>query len=428
MTAPRLRPQFRLAELLLLALAAGITVAAALPQAVTGVAAPTVDLRALWPAAALVGIFVAIHLSLSLAARGADPVLLPTVLALMGLGWALNERLAPLLVDRQVFWLLLGALLIGLVAHLPIELRLLQRYRYTWALLGIGLVALTLVGGHSAVAGGPRLWLGVGPLSFQPSEVLKLLLVIFLAGYLEDKRELLSEASSRLGQFRLMPLPYLAPLVVMLGVSLALLAAQRDLGAALLLFTIALGMLYLASSRPVYVIAGLALFLAGAWLMYRYLGIVHTRVEIWWNPWADPSDTGFQLIQSLLALAAGGVMGTGIGLGAPTLIPAVHTDFIFAAVAEEMGIAGATAVLALYALLVARGFRIAVRARSPFQQLLAAGLTFALGVQTLIIVGGVVKLIPLTGITLPFLSHGGTSMLVSAVMVGLLLRVSREPV
>jgi cell division protein FtsW (lipid II flippase) len=160
--------------------------------------------------------------------------------------------------------------------------------------------------------------------------------------------------------------------------------------------------------------------------LYRYLGIVHTRVDIWWDPWSDAPGTGYQLIQGLEALAAGGVIGTGLGLGAPVVVPAVHTDFIFAAVAEELGLAGATAILMLYALVVLRGFRIAVRAKSPFAQLLAAGLTFALAVQTLIIVGGVVKLIPLTGITLPLLSHGGTSMLVSAVMVGLLLRVSLE--
>jgi cell division protein FtsW (lipid II flippase) len=286
------------------------------------------------------------------------------------------------------------------------------------------LVAATLVGGRSLYAGGPALWLGFGSFVFQPSEALKFLLVVFLAGYLADKRELLADASTQIGPLKLPPLPYLAPMGVLLGLSLSLLAVQGDLGAALLLFAISLGMLYLASSRLDYVLVGLAGFGAGAYLMYRQLSVVGTRVEIWLDPWSRAQESGYQLVQSMLALAGGGVMGTGIGFGSPADIPAVHTDFVYAAIVEELGMAGGTAILALYALLAIRGFRIAIVATDPFDRLLAAGLTFAIATQTLIIVGGVVRLIPLTGITLPFLSYGGSSMVVSAISVGLLLRVS----
>lgn len=423
MAPERPRRQFRAAELLLLGLGAGIALVAALPLASAESGA---GLAALRPALLLIGGFLLLHLALSLVGRGSDEIIVPLVFVLMGLGLALNQRVAPALAGRQAVWLLVGLGILAAASCLPYPLRPLKRYRYSWAILGILLVALTLVAGHGAVAGGPRLWLGIGGLSFQPSEVLKLLLVIFLAGYLEDKREVLSRSNLHLGPLRIMPLPYLAPLAVLLGLSLALLAAQGDLGAGLLLFTIALGMLYLASGRPAFVLAGLALFAAGAWLLYRYFGIVQTRVAIWRDPWADPSGTGYQLIQGLMALAAGGFGGTGLNQGLPTLIPAVHTDFIYAAAAEELGLAGATAILMLYLLLALRGFRVALRAPTVFGQLLAAGLTLALSIQCLIILAGVVKLIPLTGITMPFLSYGGTSVLTSALAVGLILRLSRE--
>lgn len=418
-SAPRLRPS----ELLLLVLSAGValTASAPLPLHEKG----TLGLADLVPVLALIGAFVLLHLSLELAGSRVDPVVLPLLLALMGISLAANLRLAPALADKQWRWLMLGVLALAATLHLPFnERRLLQRYRYTWAVVGILLVAATLVGGRSIQSGGPRLWLGLGGLSFQPSEVLKLLLVVFLAGYLADKRELLSDATTRLGPLRLPPLPYLAPLAVMLGLSLVLLAAQGDLGAALLLFAISLGMLYLASSRLDYVVAGLALFAVGAYVLHGHIAVVATRVSIWRDPWSQAQDAGFQLIQSLMALAAGGVMGAGLGFGSPTSIPAVHTDFVYAAIVEELGLAGAAAVLALYALLVLRGFRIASLTAEPFERLLAAGLTLALAVQTFIIIGGVVKLIPLTGITLPFLSYGGTSVLTSSVGIGLVLRIS----
>jgi cell division protein FtsW (lipid II flippase) len=405
-------------------LASGVTLSAAmlLDLAREGQADPAGLLAPI----GLCALFFLLHLSLVLRGWQADPLFLPCLLVLMGLSLSMQRRLAPALADRQTAWLVVGVIALGLACHLPLPWRSLRRYRYTWAALGIALVGFTLVAGRSATPGGPALWLGLGSLSFQPAELLKLLLVVFLAGYLEDRRELLSQAELRIGPLRLMPLAYLAPLGVVLGASLAILGVQGDLGAALLLYAITLGMLYLASLRASYVIGGLGLFAFGAWLLHGMLAIVRLRASIWLDPWSDAHDSGYQLIQGLMAIAGGGVTGTGIGLGAATSIPAVHTDFVYAAVVEELGLAGASALLLIYALIVLRGLRIAAQLQEPFQQLLAGGLAIALGVQTLVIVGGVIKLIPLTGITLPYLSYGGTSMLTSAVAVGLLLRLSAE--
>ncbi|MCB0215522.1 MAG: FtsW/RodA/SpoVE family cell cycle protein [Caldilineae bacterium] len=414
----------RVDEALLLALAAGVTLAAALPLQL--LQPEGIRAAGLMPPLALIGLFVVLHLALLLRGWRADPIVLPVLLVLMGLSLALQQRLAPALASRQLTWLLLGAAIVGLACHAPLPWRLLRRYRYTWASLGLALVGLTLVFGRSPVSGGPELWLGLGPLVFQPAELLKLLLVIFLAGYLADKQELLVESSIRLGPLRLMPLGYVAPLAVVLGACLALLAVQGDLGAALLLFCTTLGMLYLASLRAAYVVGGLAVFAGGSWLLFERLAIVQQRIALWLDPWSDPQGGGYQLIQALMAIAAGGVTGTGIGLGAPTSIPAVHTDFVYAALVEELGLAGAAALVLLYALLVLRGFRVAILARTPYAQLLAGGLALSLGVQALVIIGGVLRLIPLTGITLPFLSYGGTSIVTSAAAVGLLLRLSAE--
>ena len=231
----------------------------------------------------------------------------------------------------------------------------------------------------------------------------------------------------RLGPLRLPPLPYLAPLGAILGLSLGLLAAQGDLGAALLLYAIALGMLYAASGRLSYVVMGLAAFGAGAAALARITPIVATRVAVWRDPFAQSSDAGYQLVQGLVAIGSGGVLGSGLGLGAPLLVPAVHTDFVYAALVEELGLAVGLGVLVIYAVVVLRGLRIATTAATRFEALLAAGLSFGLALQTFIIIGGVTRLVPLTGITLPFLSYGGTSMVISTASVGLLLAISEPP-
>jgi cell division protein FtsW (lipid II flippase) len=270
---------------------------------------------------------------------------------------------------------------------------------------------------------GAKLWIVLGPVQFQPTEIVKLLLVFFMAAYLDDKRELLA-SHYRLGPLRLPPIPYLLPLALMWGLSLLIVAAQRDFGSALLFFSIFLVMLYVASGRLFYVIAGLAAFFAGSYVIYRVAPHVGDRVTTWLNPWSDPLESGYQIIQSQYALSSGGLFGSGLGYGSPGYVPEIQTDFVFAAIGEELGLLGTLGVLALYLLLTYRGLYIALLAADGFARLVAVGLTTILAAQSLIIIGGVVRLIPLTGITLPFISYGGTSLLTNFILVGLLLYIS----
>jgi cell division protein FtsW (lipid II flippase) len=355
-----------------------------------------------------------------------DPYLLPLVYLLTGWGLALIWRLAPGFGLRQTAWLIVAtAAMLGVVL-LPGDLRWLRRYRYTWLLAGLALTALTLVFGVNPSGFGERLWLGCCGLYLQPAEVLKLLLVAFLAAYLAERRELLFEASPALGRAERSLTSFL-PMLLMWGFSILILFSQRDLGMSTLFFAVFLAMLYLASGRAVYVGAGLALLVLGGVVGYYVFDVVRLRVEAWWNPWADPSGRSYQIVQSLIAIASGGLLGRGPGLGAPTVIPVAHSDFIFAALIEEWGLAGALAAVGLLAALVFRGLHIALRARGAFRQLLAGGLAALIGLQALMIMGGVVKLIPLTGLTLPFMSYGGSSLVTHYLMIGLLLRLSASP-
>lgn len=413
----------RWTEFGLLALASAIALVAYLPLALD----PPGNLRtaALGRPLALIAIIFFVHLGLVLRGRGEDQTLLPLCLCLLGLGLAFTNRLAPALANRQSAWIALGALVLLAVTQAPdYAIQRLQRYRYSWAALGIALVGLTFVAGRSAAPGGPRLWLGTARFGFQPAEGLKLLLVLFLAGYLAERGELLRQTWTRCGRLKLPPLPYIAPLAVMLGLALGLLVAQRDLGAALLLFAIALGMIYAASGRAAYVTIALAMFLAAAYLIRQHVEVVASRFHIWHDPWSDAQGAGYQLVQAAMAMAAGGILGTGLGLGSPTDIPAVHTDFVYAAVVEELGLGGSAALLAVYCLLTLRGLRVAAWAEHAFERWLAVGLSLSLAFQVFVIVGGIVRLIPLTGLTLPFLAHGGTSLVVCCCTVGLLLRLS----
>ena len=305
----------------------------------------------------------------------------------------------------------------------------LRTYKYTWAAAGIALLLLVFVFGSDT--NGARLSLSVGPLSGQPSELLKVILVVFLAGYLSENRALLAEENTRIGPLRLPPLPYLAPMVAMWAIALGIVVVQRDLGAALLFFAVFLALLYVATGRPSYVIGGLILFVAGAFVLYKLFGHVQARVDVWLDPWADPQDTGFQVVQALYAFGRGGILGVGLGAGLPTIggrmpVPAVHTDYPLAAIGEELGLIGLLAVLGLYLVVVSRGLRIAASAHDDFRSLLAAGLALVIGVQAFIIAGGNLKLIPLTGITLPFISYGGSSLLANALVIGLLLVLSDQ--
>jgi cell division protein FtsW (lipid II flippase) len=355
-----------------------------------------------------------------------DPFFLPVVYFLSGWGMLLIWRLAPGFGLRQTLWLGVGtAALVGVVA-MPGDLRWLRRYRYTWLAAGLALTALTLVLGVNPSGQGDRLWLGCCGLYLQPAEILKLLLVVFLASYLSDRREQLFET---MPGWSAAPAPrqslmYFLPMLVMWGFSALILISQRDLGMSTLFFGVFILMLYLASGRWVYVAAGLVLVALAAVLGYYLFDVVRIRVEAWWNPWADPTGRSFQIVQSLIAVAAGGLTGRGPGMGAPGVIPVAHSDFIFAALAEEWGLLAVGGVVTLLALLVARGMRTALQAPTLFGQLLAGGLSGLLGLQALLIMGGVIKLTPLTGLTLPFLSYGGSSLVSAFVLVGLLLKLS----
>lgn len=386
----------------------------------------SVTVGRLQPALLLALLFVLGHLWLCWRLPAADQLLLPIAAGLTGIGELMITRLTPALAYRQLVWVGLGMLALAAGAALVPSVAWLKRYRYSLAALGLALVLLTMVLGVDPNGSGARLWLGFGGVYFQPSELLKVLLVVFFAAYLDEYRELLTYAGPRLGPLRLPPLPYLAPLLAMFGISQAVLIGQHDLGAALLFFGIFLSMLYVASGRVSYVLAGAALFLAGAQLAQALFGVVRLRVAIWLDPWSLADGPGYQLIQALMAFGAGGVFGRGLASGYPEYIPAVHTDFIIAAIGEELGLAGSLATLALYMLLVDRGLRIALASRDSFGTLLATGLTSVVGIQALVILAGTVRLIPLTGITLPLVSYGGSSILANFLLLGLLLRVSVE--
>lgn len=439
------RPRFRRRELGLLAFVAlalyvgSVSLGATQRLAAARLAGDTSHVDMLLPAnagilAAYLGALVAAHLVLVIAGRRTDQILLPTIGLLGGIGLLLMERLPQNLAgslgglaQTQLVWLLVG---VTIMTGLAITVRndaWLRRYKYTWAAVGVGLLLVTFVFGRDI--NGQRLNLQIGPLTGQPSELLKVILVIFLAGYLSENRPLLVEESTRLGPFRLPPLPYLAPMVAMWAVALGIVVIERDLGAALLFFLVFLLLLYVATARASYVLLGAVAAGVGGVAVYELLGYVRTRVDVWLNPFADPLGAGYQIVQALHAFARGGLLGTGLGNGLPTIagrppIPALHTDFPFAALGEELGLVGILAILGLYLVVIERGLRIAASAPDEFRALLAAGLSLVVGVQAFIIAAGNLKLVPLTGITLPFISYGGSSLLANAVVVGLLIALS----
>jgi cell division protein FtsW (lipid II flippase) len=390
-----------------------------------------------------VALLVAAHVALVVSGHRGDQLLLPAVGGMGALGMVMLNRLPQDLAGTSALGIELGMAAtqllwfgVGLVAMLAIAIGLrddgiLRHYKYTWAAIGIGLLAATLLVGYEV--NGARLWINLGPVSVQPGEFLKIVLVIFIAGYLAETRTLLTSARLRIGFLSIPPLPYFLPMLALFAVVMLVVVRLNDLGTALLFFGIFLTMLFVATGRRSYVLIGLLLFVAGSFVAYQLFGHVRARVDIWLDPFADPLGAGFQPVRALYALGRGGVFGEGLGQGLVTLgggltIPFVHTDFIFTAIAEELGLLGAFALLGLAAAVVFRGLRIAALARDDFSGLLAVGLTASLGLQTLIIIGGNTKLVPLTGITLPFVSYGGSSILASFIMVGLLLSISHRSV
>jgi cell division protein FtsW (lipid II flippase) len=437
----QIRPRPRNRETVLLA-AVGVTLfagwmslrAAAPPESAVA------DSSVLIAYLALLG---AIHLAFVLTGRRMDQILLPVVALLGGLSLLLMVRLPQDLVVQdfgglslglgrlQLLWLAVSFTLLAIIAIVVRNDGWLRYYKYTWAAAGIALLLLVFVLGDET--NGARLTLRLGPLAGQPSELLKVILVVFLAGYLADYRSLLARGNLRVGPLSLPPVPYLLPMLAMWGLALLIVIVQRDLGAALLFFTVFLALLYVATQRASYVVLGLVLFVAGSAVLYLLFGHVRTRIDVWLDPFADPAGSGFQIVRALYAFGRGGILGTGLGAGLPQVgnspaIPAIHTDFVFAALAEELGLLGALVILALYLVIAERGLRIAARAADEFRAFLAAGLTLVIVIQAAIIIGGNAKLFPLTGITLPFVSYGGSSLLANAIIVGLLLALSDEGV
>ena len=350
-----------------------------------------------------------------------DPYLWPLFMLLQGWGILLVDRLAPNFAQRQLMWVVVCTAVALAVAIWPRNLRFLRQYRYTWLISGLLLLAATFLFGVNPSGFGAQQWLRlpVLPIYFQPSELLKLLLVVYLASYFADREELLKLDGRR-------TLPYLAPLLLMWGFCMMLLVWQRDLGAATLFFILFITLLYLATGERLYVWSGLGLLAAAAVFAYYTFDVVTLRVDAWWNPWPEADNRAFQIVQSLYALANGGLLGRGIGQGFPSYIPVVHSDFALAAMVEEWGAVGGLTAVACFALLTQRGLWVALHTPRPFRRYLAAGITILFTTQALLIMGGVTKLLPLTGVTLPFVSYGGSSLFVSSLMAGLLLHLSSE--
>ena len=378
-----------------------------------------------YPAAAA-AVFIILHVALRFLLPMADGLILPLAAGLTFLGLVMIERLDPRLAPEQLLWITVAAATFVLVVLLLRNYEMLARYKYTLGIAALALLALPMLLGTEV--NGAKLWLKIGPMSFQPSELAKVLLVIFLAAFFAEKHELLSISTHRVLGIPVPEIKFFVPLLAMWGVCVLMMIFQKDLGSSLLFFGIFICMLYVATARKTYVLVGAAMFLLGAFLCYLAFAHVQVRVETWLNPFSPATiqKESYQISQSLFALSSGGISGSGLGLGYPKFIPSVTTDFIFSAVGEELGLTGAVAVILMYVLLVARGMKVALAHRDDFGKLLAVGLTSVIALQAFIIMGGVTRLIPLTGITLPFMSYGGSSLLANFILLGLLLILSHR--
>ena len=415
---------------------AGVIASVALAS-VTIAREPEIAGRALTWGALFLGLYVIAHVVARRTVPYADGALLPLTAVLTAFGLASIYRLDPSDGGRQALWVAVGvAVLVATLVLLRHDYRVLESYRYVFGVGAVGLLLLPSVPGLGERVNGVRLWVDLGWFQFQPGELAKIFLIVFLAGYLREKREVL--AQGRLKDF--------GPLVVIWGAAVLVVVQTNDLGSALLNFGIFLAMLYVATGRALFVAAGLALFAGGAAVLYNAIQHVQDRVTIWLNPWTDErvfcSQNGlleyrqdcasYQLVKSLYSIANGGFGGTGLGDGTFTstdgtqLIPALRTDFIFSAIAQELGLLGAAALLLVFMLFVVRGMRVALQAQDGFSKLAAAGLTFGFALQTFIIVGGVLRVVPLTGITLPFVSYGGTSIVANFLLLAGLLLISNR--
>lgn len=389
--------------------------------------------------AILAGLSLAFHVVLRLKAKYADPVVLPVAVALNGIGLAVIHRLditsglkdAP----RQWMWTTLAVLVAIAVIWLLRDHRVLRRYTYISLLASVVFLILPLVPGIGFSAYGASVWIKIGPFTFQPGEIAKITLAIFFAGYLSSNRDLILLAGKKLGPLQLPRARDLAPMIVAWLASVGVLVFQRDLGSSILFFGLFMVMIYVATSRVSWILIGVGLIAVGGVAAYQIFPHVARRIDVWVNAF-DPTYIGaefgsFQVVEGLFGLANGGLIGTGLGQGSPDSLPVANSDMIIAVIGEELGLIGLFAILCLYALLIARGFRAALGTRDAFGKLLAVGLSFALALQCFIIIGGVTRLIPLTGLTTPFLSAGGSSLLANWLIVALILKISdaaRRPI
>ena len=383
----------------------------------------TADLLLLpWLVAVIVGAFFTQFI---LGRRdGTDLTLFPAAMLLASLGLIMIGRLKPALFLTQLRWLLLGLIVYLVLVFLGERFLRLLSYPYLLGVFCLLLLCSALFFGTEI--GGSRNWIVFGPFAVQPSEFGKIVIIMFLAAYLTEHREVLTLPRHRLLWLKLPVLRFIAPLLFIWGIAILMFVVQRDLGSALLFFGIAVSMTYMATGRKSYVALAFAFFLGAAALSYSFFSHVRVRFNIWLDPWSDPSGSAYQVVQSLFALGSGGVWGAGFAHGHPNLIPEVHTDFIFAAIAEELGLLGSLGVMLVFALFFYRAIRIALACREETRMLLAAGIAVVFLLQAFIIIAGVTKFLPLTGITLPFVSYGGSSMIASFMLLGILTVLSKK--
>lgn len=380
--------------------------------------------------ALFLGICLATHIFTRLALPYADPYLFPLVACLAAFGLVMIYRIDEELARNQAMWFVIGLALFIATATFLRDYRALERYRYIIAALGIGLLLMPRLPVIGAPVNGAYLGVDIGPIAFQPAEFGKICIVIFLASYLREKRELMVIGARRFIGVTLPPLKHFGPLLVVWGAAMVMLVLIRDLGSSLMFFGAFLALLYVATARLSFVIVGVGLFLIGAMGIANAVPHVQERIDVWIDPWKQADGAGYQIVQSLFAQADGGLFGQGFGQallslpGGASILPAANTDLIYALITDEIGIFGAVAVLVVYLLIAQRGFKIAIESDDYFSKLLAAGLTAVFALQVFVIVGGVTRVIPLTGVTLPFISYGGSSIIANFALISLLMLIS----
>lgn len=380
---------------------------------------------------------LATHIYIRIRLPDADPYLFPLMALLTAIGLVMLYRLdaetGNELARDQANWFVIGLILFAIVVHFFKDYSVLERYRYTIALVGIGLLLMPRLPLIGAQVNGAYLGIKIGPIAFQPAELAKLCIVIFLASYLREHRELLVVGARRFLGITFPPLKHLGPLLVVWGAAMFMLVFIRDLGSSLMFFAAFLALIYVATGRLSFVVIGMGMFLAGAWFIYNTVPHVTDRVDIWLDPYQDPAGAGYQILQSMFAMADGGLFGEGFaqsmvlipGTESP-LLPAAHTDLIYTLITSELGLFGGCAIIATYLLVAARGFKVALLATDGFSKLLATGLTAVFAIQAFVIIGGVTRVIPLTGVTLPLVSYGGSSILANFILLALLLLISNR--